>query len=339
MAFDGRFDIADTEIPAQSTTYLTWDYTSSLSTVEHLYNQAKLGQWNAATDIDWSIPVDFGSPLPRGSDYEESARRASPLASRGMEEWSRFRWESQSYMVSQFLHGEQVALAATARLVQELPTIDGKQFAAMQVADEARHVEAFARYLREQVANPYSISPSLSELLQGTLRAESWDIVALGVHVIIEPIALATFRLGGWAFHDDLIRQILTRVARDEARHMSFGVLLLPDVLAELTDSEWRDREELVLESASLMRRRFSLLEVWERMEVRSGEGIQFVAMSPMMSGFNRATFSKVVGALARIGLLTNRVRDGLSKLDLLSDSASRSIVNRPVSARPKVQS
>ena len=46
---------------------------------------------------------------------------------------------------SQFLHGEQGALVCSAKIVTTVPDIDSKFYAATQVMDEARHVEAYSR--------------------------------------------------------------------------------------------------------------------------------------------------------------------------------------------------
>src|SRR3546814_2985181 len=56
-----------------------------------------------------------------------------------------------AWITSQFLHGEQGALLATAKLVQEVPWTEAKYYGATQVIDEARHVEAYARYLDEKL--------------------------------------------------------------------------------------------------------------------------------------------------------------------------------------------
>ena len=47
------------------------------------------------------------------------------------------------------MHGEQGALICTAKIVQTVPDVDSKFYAATQVIDEARHVEVYSRYLHE----------------------------------------------------------------------------------------------------------------------------------------------------------------------------------------------
>jgi hypothetical protein len=310
---------------------VNWDYDESSRGLAHLYEQAKSAQWNAASDIDWTQECRFGSLLTPRSAFEWEAFRTSPFADRPMPEWSRFQWEWQSYMVSQFLHGEQAGLVAAARLVQQLPTVDGKELAATQVIDEARHVEVFHRYISGHVPEPYPVSPSLTDLLASSIGSDSWDLAAIGIQVVIEPMALAMFRLGRSALHDALIREILDRVARDEARHLSFGALLLPPVLAELSEAEWRTREEFVIEAARLMRGRFLLAEVWERLGVDAATGTNFAETSPMMSTYRRTAFAKLGTALARVGLLTEPVRKGLDGLGILPEFPGARLTNRVI--------
>ena len=52
------------------------------------------------------------------------------------------------------MHGEQGALICTAKIVETVPWIDAKYYAATQVMDEARHVEVFAKYLDDQAVGP-----------------------------------------------------------------------------------------------------------------------------------------------------------------------------------------
>jgi ribonucleotide reductase beta subunit family protein with ferritin-like domain len=136
---------------------------------------------------------------------------------------------------------------------------------------------------------------------------------------MVEALAMAAFRLANSTFHDELIREITRLVARDEARHVSFGVLSLENLYRELTEAERADREDLVLESANAMRRRFLLEDVWERMEVDAEEGMAYALNDELMITYRQTIFTKVVSALIRIGLMTDRVKAGLDALGLLA--------------------
>ena len=321
-----RGGMADLTVVTPVQARLDLAYDSRSPRLRDLYERAKQAQWNASTDVDWSLPVPFGEALPDDSAYAMASFAASPLARRGRPMWDAFRWELQSWMVSQFLHGEQGALVVAARLVEATPTLDSKFYAASQAGDEARHVEVFSRYLREKLpAAGYPMAAPLGALLTDILSDSRWDVTALGMQVMVEALAMAAFRLADSTFHDDLIKQITRLVARDEARHVSFGVLCLEGLYAEMSSAELADREELVLAAADLTRRRFLLEDVWDRLDVPRREGVEFASTDAMMVRYRQAVFAKVVTVLSGIGLLTDRVRDGLVRLDLLRPDLLRS--------------
>jgi hypothetical protein len=309
----------DLSVTATVSSTLTADYGSRTPRLRAIYERGKQDQWSADTDVDWSTPVAFGSALPDGSPASRASFAASPLAGRGRRMWDTYRWEVQSWMVSQFLHGEQGALVVAGRLVEVLPDLDGKLCAAGQVTDEARHVEVFSRYLAEKIPDPYPINPALRRLLEDILRDSRWDITALGMQIMVEALAMAAFRLANSTFHDPLIREITRLVARDEARHVSFGVLSLEGLYAQLSTAELADREELVVEASNLMRKRFLLEDVWERLDVDPAAGGHYALHDDLMVDYRRTIFVKVAGALRRIGLLTGRTRDTLEGLGLLA--------------------
>src|SRR5438034_3390153 len=92
------------------------------------------------------------------------------------------------------MHGEQGALMAAARIVQTVPDLDAKFYAATQVMDEARHVEAYARLLNEKLGIAYPITPGLKSLLETVLTDRRWDMTYLGMQILIEGLALAAFQ-------------------------------------------------------------------------------------------------------------------------------------------------
>lgn len=300
-----------------SSTRLLVDYEPRHPQLRTIYDNAQQSQWSAVDDVDWAQEIEFGRPLPDDSAFAMAGFENSPLAARGRGMWDVFRWEVQSWLVSQFLHGEQGALIVAGRLVEVVPDLDTKLCIATQVVDEARHVDVFSRYLREHVPAPYALSPPLEALLTDILDDSRWDITALGMQIMVEALALASFRLADRTFHDALIRQITRLVARDEARHVSFGVLSLEELYRELTTAELADREELVLDAAESTRRRFLLVDIWERLDVDVAEGISYAEHDEVMVLYRKAIFSRVIVALGRIGLLTDRVRTGLDRLEL----------------------
>jgi hypothetical protein len=162
----------------------------------------------------------------------------------------------------------------------------------------------------------------LQSLLTDVLGDPRWDVTALGMQ--IEALAMAAFRLASATFHDDLIKEITRLVARDEARHVSFGVLVLDGVDNQLGAAERAEREDLVLEAAALTGRRFLLEDIWQRMDVDRRAGTEFAAGNELMTMYRQAIFSRVAVALDQIGLMTPRVREGLDGLGLLGFAGTR---------------
>jgi ubiquinone biosynthesis protein len=288
----------------------SWDYTGGRAELTKLYAKAKRSQWNATTDIDWSVDVD---PLDTGG-------LASYLPMIAADSFARFDERQQAeagrqfnaWITSQFLHGEQGALLATAKLVQEVPWTEAKYYGATQVLDEARHVEAYARYLDEKLELTYPVNDNLRQLLELVVADSRWDVTYLGMQIIVEGIALAAFGLIHQFSTEPLIKQITRYVMADEARHVAFGALSLVGVYDEMTTAELHEREDFVVEAAWLMRDRFLATEVWERLGIPLDDGLRDSANSPMLQLFQRVLFAKITPNLRKIGLLSPRLTDRL---------------------------
>src|SRR5947209_13090259 len=157
----------------------TWDYERSRPALVKLYEKAKTAQWNATVDLPWDTEVDneklaaeFGGANARFAMLVDLD--GSPLAKWGDAEWRKFAVEQQTWMLSQFLHGEQGALVCTGLITATVPWIDAKYYAATQVMDEARHVEVFARYIEEKMGGAYPINDNLGGLLDDIIRDSRW---------------------------------------------------------------------------------------------------------------------------------------------------------------------
>jgi hypothetical protein len=310
------------EVSATVRSCLNWVYGSRDTRLWHLYERSKVSQWNASADIDWSHEVRFGSEL--GGRNGMMPRAAPPDSPVPAERWNAFLWEYQAWMVNQFLHGEQGALLTTARLVETVPGIDAKTYAAAQVADEARHVEAYARYIDEKLGVTYPISPGLEQLLRELLGESSWDIVYLGMQVIVEGLALAATRVASTGFADPIITAITRMIARDEARHISFGVIALDGLYSQMTSPERAERDAFLKEAIHIMSQRFLLREVWERLEVDVRAGVRFARHDATMTAFRQLLFFKVIQVLRQIGLLSDDIKTLLLAESLAQPDAFR---------------
>lgn len=318
--FDPRLPQAPsgtTALPTSLDTVFTWDYGVERLDLRNLYEKSKDAMWNARTDLAWSTDVD--------PERETMPDQMSPIF--GTHLWDKLDKKTElpklrrlhgSWMLSNFLHGEQGALLATAQILAAVPSADAKMYAATQVMDEARHVEAYDRYLRDKMGCTFPISPYLKTLLDTILTDSRWDMKYLGMQIMVEGLALAAFGFIHQLSSEPLIRDITHRIMLDEARHVAFGVLSLKGVYTDMSASELADREEFILEASRLMRDRFLGQEVWEHMGMPVKECVELSLASDAMKMFRSMLFSKIVPNVKRLGLLTPRVRRGFEELDVL---------------------
>jgi hypothetical protein len=287
----------------------TWDYSLARPGLRKLYEKAKVGQWNATTDLPWDTEVDVEKVVAAdqeliGSGIEPSVYIGTPVEKWGDKEWLDFGVEGRNWTLSQFLHGEQGALICTAKIVETVPWYDAKLYASTQVVDEARHVEVFARYLNEKLGGEYQVNSHLRLLLDDIINDSRWDMTYLGMQVMVEGLALAAFGFLHQLTSEPLLRQLLRYVMSDEARHVAFGVLSLKEVYEGMTDAEIKDRQEFAFEAAVRMRDRFMQQEVWERMGVNVRDILPLVIADPTRGLFQSMLFSKIVPNCKKLGLL-----------------------------------
>jgi hypothetical protein len=230
----------------------------------------------------------------------------SPFKNFGDKEWTALGVESMNWRLSQFMHGEQGALICTAKIVETVPWIDAKYYAATQVMDEARHVEVFARYLDEKLDGHYPVNANLQLLIDDIIGDERWDITYLGMQIMVEGLALAAFGMMHQITNEPLLKKLLRYVMADEARHVAFGVLSLQEYYKELTNAELRERQEFAFDAACRLQQRFMQAEVWERMGVDPNEVKQLLDANnpPEQQVFQAMLFSKIVPNCKKLGLL-----------------------------------
>ena len=317
-----------------------WQYALRQANLLNLYEKGKTLAWNA-NDLDWSIDVDIERLVRQrvanglGPMINSMLR---PPVDLGDDEVVRMQLHLNAFMLSQFLHGEQGALLATAKIVQGVPWAEAKFYAANQVADEARHVEVYHRYLTEKLGISYEVVPSLNRLLDDIILDARWDVTFLGMQIMVEGLALAAFGVTRMQLADEpLIQDLIARVMADESRHVAFGVLSLGELYTkEMSATELREREEFVIDATVLLRDRLRPTPVFERLGWDAALWTAWADTTPFMRGFRQMMFSKIVPNLRRLGLLTPRVREAYAKLDLLQFEHNKDSVEEPEVTPPQ---
>ena len=305
------------EVPNENQTVFTWEYDEGRDKLLNLYEKGKNRQWNARARIDWSQEIDYDNPLSSGEEYCPiyGSDIFDKLADAEKAELYR---HMVSWQFSQFLHGEQGALICASKIVQTVPDIDSKFYAATQVVDEARHVETYSRFLQEKLDLAYPINQHLKALLNDVITDSRWDMTYLGMQVLIEGLALAAFGLIRDITGNPLARSVVAYVMEDEARHVAFGRLALRDYYPQLTEKERREREEFTVEACYLMRDRFLAEELWERLGYPVEECLEYVRNSQAQIMFRSLLFTRIVPTLKDIGLFDDPIKKAFADMDVL---------------------
>jgi hypothetical protein len=303
-------------IPTSATTTFDFDYTSGREKLLRLYDKGTRRQWIGSDRLDWDAEVDPERPVGMPDDlhplfgtewWDKMTQKERNEAHRHLEAW---RW-------SQFMHGEQGALICTAKIVQTVPNIDSKFYAATQVIDEARHVEVYSRYLHDKVGLVYPLNKNLASLLDDTVTDSRWDMTYLGMQVLIEGLALAAFGVIRNMATEPLGKSLNAYVMQDEARHVMFGRLALRDYYPHLTDAERDEREEFCVDACYRMRDRFLGEEVWERLGLPP-EVAAYVEHSEMQRTFRSYLFMRIVPILKDIGLWGPRIQKAFTDMGVM---------------------
>ncbi|MGH7099144.1 MAG: diiron oxygenase [Stellaceae bacterium] len=306
----------------QSETCFTWEYEDERAALLQLYDKGKKQQWDAAERIDWSQDLDPENPMML--DDRVIAIYGTDLWDRMTpQEQRRVRHHLQASQISQFMHGEQGALIATAKIVQTVPDLDSKFYAATQVMDEARHVEAYSRLLHEKFELAYPITPGLKALLESGLSDRRWDMTYLTMQILIEGLALAAFQRIRDQAKNSLAAAVNAYVMQDEARHVAFGRLALRDYYPQLTAAERAEREEFAIQACWHMRDRFNQLEVWERLGLPPEECVRCVEESEPMKLFRSRIFSRIVPTVRDIGLWSGKVQEAFAAMGAIEFAAT----------------
>ena len=294
----------------------TWGYQETRAKLRDLYDKAVRGQWISDEVLPWKTDVDL--------DKQMAPEQLMPLFGSDIynkmteKERHKLNIESFSWTLSQFLHGEQGALLATAQLVDSCQDLDSKLYAASQVVDEARHVDVYNRYVHTKIGFSYPVNPHLKTLLDMILKDSRWDMKFLGMQIMVEGLALAAFGMIRANTSEPLLKELTAYVMGDEARHVAFGVLSLRDYYTDQPDSVKAEREDFVYEAARLMRDRFLFQEVWEKTGLPTKQCMEIALHNQGQVMFRQMLFAKIVPAVKKMGLLSDRQRERFKELGIL---------------------
>jgi hypothetical protein len=305
-------------------TVFEFDYSVQAPDMRSLYEKAKRDQWDASRDIAWDTPE---TPDGRVLADELIDIHGSPLWDRlGERERVDLNRRITAWRLSVLLYGEQGAMLACSQLVDIVSGTDQKFFQATQVMDEARHNEVLERYIEARLGGlHYPLPENEGFLFDLILRDPRWYIKTIALQLVAETFAVSMFRMMGQAARDPVLREVCGRILQDESRHMGFGMLSLPQVIQEASEAERREMEDFTCLALEKVLTGFFPLEAYQDVglsraqidEVRTYRRAAAARndYAAYRKFFRRDMHGAMVQNLARLGLLTDRVRPRLAAL------------------------
>jgi hypothetical protein len=313
-------------IDIHNTAYFRHHYDGDHAEMRRLYEQAKRDQWNAATDIDWTRPLDGDGSLIaddlvdiHGTRFWEGLSPDQRIeVNRHVSQWR----------LSTLVHGEHGAMLVCSQMVENVHGQDAKLFQATQVVDEARHNEVLQRYLALRLdGRLYPLAGNVREIFDTLLGTSSWYLKTIGLQLVAETFAVSLFRMLAESSKDEVLRSVCRRILQDESRHMGFGMLSLPAVVAEASEAERREMEDFAVwalvrtltgifplpayEDMGFSRADIDEIKRLRRERAAGGEETAFRKF------FRRDLHTALVRNLQKIGLLTPRVAPNLESLGI----------------------
>jgi hypothetical protein len=139
---------------------------------------------------------------------------------------------------SSILHGEQGALNLSASLCHVLYDQGAQEYAANQTREEARHVTAFAKYIKVRWGRPGPCGVALKRLLIEIIEAPEVYKKIIGMQMLVEGLAMGAFANGFRHNRDPLARKLFQLVMTDEAFHHKFGKIWADKTVPQLSEAE-----------------------------------------------------------------------------------------------------
>ena len=189
--------------------------------------------------IDFDEPFDLANEAMMPEEMQPLLRLPY-IAEKLADPLDRIRFinHMQLWNFSSILHGEQGALNLSASLCHVLKDQGAQEYAANQTREEARHVTAFAKYIKSRWGRPVPCGAALKALLIEIIESPAVYKKIIGMQMLVEGLAMGAFATFFVKTHDPLMKKLMQLVMTDEAFHHKFGKIWADRTIPKLTEEE-----------------------------------------------------------------------------------------------------
>jgi hypothetical protein len=227
--------------------------------------------------------------------------------------------ENTRWSLSSILHGEQGALSLSASLCHLLRDPGAQEYAANQVREEARHVTAFARYMKARWGEPLPVGRTLGELLNELVLAPEVYKKLVGMQMLVEGLAMGAFATLHSKSTDPVLVKLTQLVMTDEAFHHKFGRIWAQRTMPKLSEQEHNKVEDWA--SLCFQTLLFNLVNAEQKQVIYAQFGLDWQwVRAAVMEAFtdadrrrlmreNNNIFRVLIKTLLHAGIITDRTK------------------------------
>jgi hypothetical protein len=230
-----------------------------------------------------------------------------------------FANQSTRWQLSAILHGEQGALALSASLCHILRDPGAQEYAANQTREEARHVTAFAAYIKSRWGTPLPCGQTLQTMLTEIVGSGEVYKKIVGMQMLVEGLAMGAFATLYQKSQDPLLVRLCQLVMTDEAFHHKFGKIWADRTIPKLSTDEHNLVEDWAAQCFQTLL--FNLVNAEQMKVVYESVGIDWQeARAAIMEAFtdddrregmkqSANIFRVLIKTLLNAGIVTDRTR------------------------------
>ncbi len=282
------------------------------ATVDHFWDP------NDPAYVDFDQPFDLEADALMPPEFYPEFNSA--VADR-LDEGQKIRLANEltRFSASQILHGEQGALSLSASLCDILWDPGAQEYAANQVREEARHVNAFSRYVEKRWGEPLPAGPVLANLINDLVLAPEVYKKLVGMQMLVEGFAMGAFATIHSKTHDPLLRRVVQLVMTDEAFHHRFGRIWAEITVPRLSEAEHERIEIWAAECFEILL--FNLVSAEQKQGIYPAFGLEWQWVRDAIResftddvrrramGRTTNAFRTLIKTLLHAGIITERTR------------------------------
>ena len=225
----------------------------------------------------------------------------------------KFRKMLSAEMISDLVHSEKMVLRMSSGLVSGLSSLSEQCLAAVQSADEAKHVFILMQYLQLNQLPLTPIAPVTKAFFEKVLKLD-FEAQVLCSQIVGENLGFICFQnLKQVSIHSEL-RQIAGLLLADEAHHLNLANRFLKDIRIEKSPSKICHFEEILIEQVQVIKSGLLSVRVPRQFGFDEDVCIAERNFEPSSIRFKIQLLNRIEKDLARIEFLTPRLQHFLTQ-------------------------